>query len=100
MGTLGAETWLSATEALDLFDHVQPSQNVSESDRKHWINTVLQQANRITEATKELVTERAAVLRESHEKLHRAIMGHRVSVEPFLPPDILAVAVALPVPNR
>jgi hypothetical protein len=99
VGTFGSENWLSSEDAHQVFERVTPSQNVSESERKHWVETVLRNFEAVTKKTYSLVEQSAGDLRESHERLRKTIKGHRISVEPLFPPDVLSVSVILPQPK-
>jgi len=98
-GEMGSEEWLTIEEAEDLLDKVEPSSNISESDKQHWIGDVLKHFELITDKIEKIATERARGLLESHKKLRKAVKAGKVSIEPLLPVDVLSVSVILPEPN-
>jgi hypothetical protein len=98
-GAFGTETWLPKNEAQRLFESVSPSANVSESDKRHWGETILKDFDQIITKTRPKIDERAEELRSSYERLRKAIKGHRINVEPLFPPDVLSVSVVLPQPR-
>jgi hypothetical protein len=98
-GLAGSETWLSSGEALNLFDAVQPSANVSDAEKRHWLGTFLGPAVRITDQLAGIAESKAVELRESHDRLRGTIKSPRVFVEALIPPDVLAVTVILPQPR-
>ena len=98
-GTIGDETWLNREDAKRLMDSVQPSSDLSKSEKEHWAEETLKDISKILPQINDRAEARALELKESHEKLRQAIKGRRVSVQPTLPPDVLAISLIIPQPK-
>jgi len=97
-GMLGQEERLSTEAGEKLFESAAPSSNLSEDERKHWVNLVIKDFDKIHKQLNQLAEEKAQELLESHRRLRRATRGGRVSILPLLPPDILSVSIIVPQP--
>ena len=98
-GSIGEETWLDRDDAKRLMDSVQPSSDLSRSEKEHWAEETLKNISKILPQINDRAKSRALELKESHEKLRQAIKGRRVSVQPSLPPDVLAISLIIPEPR-
>ncbi len=95
-----SEKWLSPTEALTLFDTVTPTGNVSDAEKREWLNKMLGKFDDINSKIQDLLTERALELQQAHERLRKTIKSQRINIKPLFPPDVVAVSIILPIPRR
>jgi hypothetical protein len=95
-----SEKWLSQTEALTLFDTVTPTDNVSDAEKREWLNKMLGKTDEINSKIQDLMTERATELQQAHERLRKTIKSQRINIKPLFPPDVVALSIILPRPGR
>jgi superfamily II DNA or RNA helicase len=95
----GAETWLELDDTGALFENAQPSSNISDTDKNHWVTTVLKDFNKVMPKIDELAKERAKVLQQSYKRLRKTIKGKQISIEPMLPADVLSLSIIVPQPG-
>jgi hypothetical protein len=93
-----SEKWLLETEALALFDTVTPTGNVSDAEKREWLNKVLGRLDDINSKIQDLLTERASELQQAHERLRKTIKSQRINVKPLFSPDVVSVSIILPRP--
>jgi hypothetical protein len=98
-GTIGSEKWLSQEKAESLFEGVVPSENISDNDKKYWVDTVLKDFNKAKYKIDALAKERANTLLQSYERLRKTIKSGQVTVEPLLPMDVLTLSIIVPQPK-
>lgn len=98
-GNIGSETWLSNEEAENLFEQVEPSMNLSDTDKKHWVNTILKDFDNLKQKIKKLAENRANDLMQSYGRLRKTIKVGQVSVEPLFPADVLSLSIIVPQPG-
>lgn len=98
-GTIGSEKWLSQEKAESLFEGVVPSENISDNDKKYWVDTVLKDFNKAKYKIDALAKERANTLLQSYERLRKTIKSGQVTVEPLLPMDVLTLSIIVPRPK-
>jgi superfamily II DNA or RNA helicase len=98
-GSGASETWISKEEAEDIFEKAAPSENISDSDKKYWVNTALNSFESINKKLGELSRERANALLESYERVRKTIKSGQVSVEPLMPVDVLSLSIIVPKPR-
>jgi hypothetical protein len=90
---------LSKEEAEPIFQNIIPSMNLAEGDKKYWVNSILNNMDKIQSELNLLVEKRAGSLAESYERLRKTIKIAKVQVSPVLPPDILSISVIVPQPR-
>jgi superfamily II DNA or RNA helicase len=95
-----SEKWYSPTEALKLLDTVTSSGNVSDAEKREWLNQVLGKFDDINSKIVGMLTERASELQQAHERLRKTIKSQRVNIKPLFPPDVVALSIILPRPGR
>ncbi|WP_046663021.1 helicase-related protein [Microcystis aeruginosa] len=96
-GTPDRPCWLSGTETLALFDTVVPTTDISQEEKREWIEMVIDRLEDLTPSLTEIATERAETLLASHRRVRRFTgEGMLQKVEPQLPMDILGVYILLP----
>jgi hypothetical protein len=95
-----SEKWLSPTEALTLFDTVTPTENVTDGEKREWLNVLLEKFDTINSKIHDLLSERAFELQQAHERLRKTIKSQRINIKPLFPPDMVAVSIILPRPGR
>jgi hypothetical protein len=100
IGLPPSEKWYSPTEALKLLDTVTSSGNVSDAEKREWLNNVLGKFDNINSKMQDMLTERASELQQAHERLRKTIKSQRINVKPLFPPDVVAVSIILPRPGR
>lgn len=98
-GTIGAEKWLSQEVAESLFERAAPSENISDNDKRHWVDTILKDINKTKGKIDALAKERADILLQSYERLRKTIKSGQVTVEPLLPVDVLTLSIIIPQPK-
>ncbi|MEI7450360.1 MAG: hypothetical protein WCJ75_12125 [Desulfomonile sp.] len=98
-GLSGELMRLDSNLATELFEKASPSGNLSSDDKKYWAGKALALVELAADDLNRQVEERAEEIRASHEKLRQAIGHKKVTVEPCLPPDVLAVSVLVPMPT-
>lgn len=77
-----------------------PSENISDSDKKYWLNQVLNQFKELESYITEFAETKAMELLKSYERLRRkATKSEKFIVQPLMPVDVLALAVVLPRPR-
>jgi hypothetical protein len=91
--------WLTVQDAEELFEKAVPSGNLSDSDKKHWLATILKDFDLVMPMLDSLAYERAGALKESYERLRKTIKGRQTTVEPLLPLDVLTMSIVLPKPG-
>ncbi len=91
----GAIQWLDEPAALELLASAKPAANVTRDERTLGLQSALDQLGGLGDALNEIAEQRAARLRESHQRVRGATTGGRVSVTPRTPPDLLGVYVLL-----
>ncbi|MBN1367973.1 MAG: DEAD/DEAH box helicase [Dehalococcoidales bacterium] len=95
----GTRYWFSKEEAELLYQKALPSANLTEDEKIHWANIVLNGFSKIKPELNALVEKRSASLAESYEHLRKTIKTGKVQVSPILPPDVLTVSIIVPVPK-
>ena len=93
----GAIHWLDEPAALELLATAQPAANVTRDQRVLGVQSALDQLGELGDALNQIAEQRAARLRESHQRVRGATTGGKVTVTPRTPPDVLGVYVLLPV---
>ncbi|HJZ48672.1 MAG TPA: helicase-related protein [Roseiflexaceae bacterium] len=93
----GVVQWLDEPAALELLATAQPSANVTRDERSLGVQSALDQLGGMGDALNDIAQQRAARLRESHQRVRGATTGGKVTVTPRTPPDVLGVYVLLPV---
>ncbi|HLC15951.1 MAG TPA: hypothetical protein VJL89_06965, partial [Thermodesulfovibrionia bacterium] len=91
--------WLSTEEAESLFEHTVPSLNLSDDEKRYWVNTILTGFDEIQQKTEGLIYNRAEALFRSYERLRQTIKGGHIVVEPLLPADVLSLSIIVPQPK-
>jgi hypothetical protein len=84
---------------LKLLDTVTSSGNVSDAEKREWLNQVLGNFDDINSRIQDLLTERASELQQAHERLRKTIKSQRVNIKPLFPPDVVALSIILPRPG-
>jgi superfamily II DNA or RNA helicase len=92
----GGIQWLDEPAALELLATAKPAANVTRDERVLGLQSALEQLGGMLEALDRIAEERAARLRESHQRVRSATTGGRVTVTPRTPPDVLGIYVLLP----
>jgi hypothetical protein len=92
----GGIQWLDEPAALELLATAKPAANVTRDERVLGLQSALEQLGGILEALDGIAEERAARLRESHQRVRSATTGGRVTVTPRTPLDVLGIYVLLP----
>jgi hypothetical protein len=92
----GTIQWLDEPAALELLATAQPAANVTRDERVLGVQSALEQLGGLGDALNEIAEQRAARLRESHQRVRGATTGGKVTVTPRTPPDALGVYVLLP----
>ncbi len=90
---------LDSNRATELLEKASPSGNLSSDEKKYWAAKALALVELAADDLNAQVGERAEEIRASHEKLRQTIGHKKVTVEPCLPPDVLAVSVLVPMPT-
>jgi hypothetical protein len=98
-GANGPETWLSKEEAEAMFQKTVPSGNLPEGDKKHWVNTILSNFDKIRPQINSLAENRAKELQESYDRLRKTIKVNRTVITPLLPADVLSISIIVPQPK-
>ena len=98
-GLSGELRRLNSGRATELFEKASPSGNLSSDDKKYWAGKALALVELAADDMNRQDGERAEEIRASHEKLRQTIGHKKVTVEPCLPPDVLAVSVLVPMPT-
>ena len=91
--------WLPAGDALRLLGEAIPDANVPSAEKRELIQSALESWPALERSLGSLISDRAAVLRDSHRRVWQAV-GRKVrglDVVPQLPPDLLGVLVLQPV---
>lgn len=92
----GAIHWLAEPAALALLQRAEPRENVSADERRQGIAEALGQLAGLARDLQAIADNRAARLREAHQRVRAQIGGGRVSVRPSGPPDVLGLYVLWP----
>jgi superfamily II DNA or RNA helicase len=92
----GGIQWLDEPAALELLATAKPAANVTRDERVLGLQSALEQLGGMLEALDGIAEERAARLRESHQRVRSATTGGRVTVTPRTPLDVLGIYVLLP----
>jgi len=98
-GEVGNEDWMGLNEAKHLFDHINPTSNVNESDKKYWLGVGMKHFSSIDQKMKEIANLKSTELSESFQNVSRVIREGQTKIRPFLPMDLLAISVVLPEPR-
>jgi hypothetical protein len=92
----GAIQWLEEPAALDLLASAQLAGSVTRDERTLGVQSALDQLDGLGNALNEIAEQRAARLRDSHQRVRGATSGGRVTVTPRTL-DVLGVYALLPV---
>jgi len=95
-GMIGSENWMREEEAEKLFNEVSPTSSVSDVDKKHWASEILEQFNSLGNKIEELAKEESEKIKESYDRVRKAIKGEKITVTPLLPADVLSISILLP----
>ena len=98
-GTIGSHEWLPFDKAEDEFDLIIPTENVSDVDKKHWLEKLISNFDSIESQINNFAQQRSKYLLSSYEKYRKAIKSGKMEVEALLPVDVLAISIVLPKPN-
>lgn len=96
---IGQEQWLDLSDSENLFETIQPSQNVKESEKRYWLDKVLAEYTKIEPKIESLARDKADQLMQSYERLGKVVKNGRFSIDPLFPVDLLGICVVLPEPE-
>jgi phosphoheptose isomerase len=71
----------------------------SEGDKKHWVNTILSNFDKVRPQINSLAENRAKDLQESYDRLRKTIKVNRTMITPLLPADVLSISIIVPQPK-
>jgi len=99
-GYIGSYEYIATKEAEQQFNSIFPTENVSDNDKKHWLNKVLDNFNKIDSHIEQIAENKAEDLLKYFEKMRKATKEKKkVEIEPLLPVDVLAISIILPKPK-
>jgi len=88
---------LSLEEARRLLDSARPSGNLSEEEKREWLQEALNWWESLQPCLETVARERAGDLEGSYGRLEKGVGVGEITVEAYLPPDPLGVLILLPV---
>jgi superfamily II DNA/RNA helicase len=98
-GLIGSHEWMELEQAEREFELIMPAENISDSDKRYWLNQVLNQFKELESYINEVAQTKAVELINSYERLRKSMNSEKVIVQPLLPVDVLALVVILPKPR-
>jgi len=90
---------LDPKEARKLLDELQATANVTPQERQEVLEETLEWWEDLQPRLEVFIKERSWELEESHRRVRKLTKEGAMKIEPSLPPDLLGVLVALPVPK-
>jgi superfamily II DNA or RNA helicase len=85
--------------AKELLDELQATTNVSPQEKQEVLEETLDWWQDLQPRLEPFIKERCQQLEASHRRVRRLTKEGAIKLEPSMPPDLLGVLVAIPVPN-
>lgn len=98
-GLYGSEKWLEPDEAEILFNKAIPSVSLSNEEKGHWVNLILENKNNWLVKINSIMQKQANEIQNSYDRLRKIIRGKKPLVKPIVPVDIISISILLPKPN-